>query len=188
MRSLAIDRSLEGIAGKPAGINTTPNSMIPTVMSANTPRTLYAVGKFTASANGTAIAGLDLAELTSNGAIGLVVRAGATSITCRGQTSTSNSVSLDRSGLLANKLYASMITWTGYSFISRVWGFEKQQDTTSANLSAPMVANPNLRLVSGSNGDKTTGVISIVYATSHNENTYNSILSYLSMRYANYIY
>lgn len=185
MRSLAIDKSLEGIAGVPAGINVTPNSLVPTVMAANSPRTLYAVGKFTSLATADAIAGLDLADLTSNGAIGLVVRAGATSITCRGQTSTSAGLSMTRAELLTNTLYAIMVVWTGYSFISRVWGFGVQQ-ITSDNPSSPLTANPNLRLVSRSSG-ATTGVISIAYATAHTENIYNRILSYLSMRYANVI-
>ena len=187
MRSLAIDKSLDGIAGVPAGINTTPNSLVPTVMPANSPRTLYAVGKFTSSAFDSPIGGLDLLDTGGNGGIGLIVRASGSKITCRGQTSTSGSIFMNHTGLLNDTLYASMITWTGYSFISRVWGYGAQQ-ITSGDLSSPIQANPNLRLVSVLGGAKTTGVISIAYATSHGENIYNRILSYLSMRYANYIY
>ena len=188
MRSLAIDSSLEGIAGAPIAMLTVPNtSSIPLDIGTTEARTLYAVvSTSTLSAdtavasiggnsnNNTALAGAQIIRSTALGKGGLAHR---------GQVIGGNTIFQNIfPGWPWDKPLAVCGWWNGSSFGGQ--GYRKSPIIGMTPAVGSMNPAPCLRLAPIAS-DGTTPIAALAYRGVHDLDTRTNILSWLMQRYGN---
>ena len=186
MRSLAIDQSLEGIAGPPLAMLTVPNTTSnPLNIGPTEARTLYAVASTTALSSGTGIANIGANVNSSNAFEGAqIIRSGekgAGGFVHRSQAIGGALVIQNvLKGWPWNTPLAVCGWWDGSVFGSQGYGSAVIVSAPATGLS--MNSTPPLRLAPMWSGG-TTPIAALAYRGAHDLNTRTRILGWLMQRY-----
>ena len=186
MRSLAIDSSLEGIAGPPLAMLTVPNtSSSPLNIGPTEARTLYAIGSTLATASYTSIANLGGTVNGANTAAGgQVIRSqnlGVGGLTHRAQTIGGTIIVQNmKAGWPWGVPLAVCGWWDGNRFGSQ--GYRSTPTVSAPSVGGNMSTAPCLRMAPiASNG--TTPIAALAYRGVHDLATRTRILGWLMQRY-----
>ena len=187
MRSLAIDSSLEGIAGPPLAMITVPNTSSSALdIGPTQARTLYAVGS-TPSAQSRATAIANIGGSNNNGTLfsgAQVICSIALDIgglSHRAQVIGGAAVSQDiLPGWPWNRPLAVCGWWDGSAFGSQGY---LSAPTVSAPAGGSMNASPRLRLAPIPADANTTPIAALAYRGVHDLATRTRILNWLMQRY-----
>ena len=183
MRSAAVDRRLEAIAGPPLAMLTIPNTASdPLDIGVTEPRIMYAVASTSETANASPIANLGGTNNIVNGAPGIqVIRSnnvGIGGFSHRAQTLTGitafQSINV---GWPWNSPLAACGWWTGAKFFAQAL----QSNIPEYATSGEMAANPTLRLAPVS--IQVTPLTALAYRGVHDLATRTRILAWLMRRY-----
>lgn len=182
MRSLAIDSSLEGIAGPPLAMLTVPNTdSSPLDLGPTEARTLYAVGSTTELSYYTEVA--SIRSITSEGS--QLIRScyvGSGGLQLRGQVIGGNPILQDiEVGWPWNTPMAGCGWWDGSRFGSQ--GYRSTPTVSSPSAGGSMRAAPCLRLAPISVAKGTTPIAALTYRGVHDLATRTRILNWLMQRY-----
>ena len=186
MRSLAIDSSLEGIAGIPLAMLTVPNtSSIPLDIGPTEARTLYAVASSTAISDARAVASIGSDSNNSWSFPGSQIihsrDRGLGGVTHRVQVIGGAAIFQDiLSDWPWSKPLAVCGWWDGSRFGSQGY---RSAPTVSAPSTGSMNTAPCLRLASISNG--VIPIAALAYRGAHDLDTRTRILGWLMQRYGN---
>ena len=184
MRSLAIDSSLQGIAGPPLAMLTVPNTASsPLDIGPTEARTLYAIGSTQATASSGPIANLGGTWNGANAVVGgQVIRSqllGVGGLTHRSQTIEGAGISQPmRAGWPWDRPLAACGWWDRSRFGCQGY---REAPTIGESSTGSMNAAPCLRLASISSG--TTPIAALAYRGVHDLATRTRILSWLMQRY-----
>lgn len=189
MRSLAIDSSLEGIAGPPLAMLTVPDTASnPLDIGPTEARTLYAVASTTDLSSSTAIASIGAAGNGSNGEPGAqAIRSndkGIGGLTHRAQAIGGVAIFQPMlTGWPWNTPIAACGWWDGSIFGSQGYLGPTAVSTPATDLS--MNTTPRLRMAPISPTTGTTPIAALAYRGTHDLSTRNRILNWLMQRYGN---
>lgn len=184
MRSAAVDRRLEAIAGAPLAMLTVPNTASdPLDIDVTEPRILYALGIYYGSGIDQVIASLGTPLQTQKGAVGAQVlrfrNVNTVGMTHRCQTSESVAVfqNVVSNGPVGTPM-AGCGWWTGDNF-----GGQGYNSSTifSFPVTGQMNSSPRLRLERPDQDN--VGVISLAYRGVHDLATRTRIINWLMQRY-----
>ena len=187
MRSLAIDSSLEGIAGVPLAMLTVPNTASsPLDIGPTEARTLYTVASTSTQSSSTPVANIGASANESNAEVGAqVIRTGELGyggLTHRVQVIGGGAIYQSiRKGWPWNTPLAVCGWWDGSRFGCQGYGSTPLISSPSAGGS--MNATPCLRLAPLSVAKGTTPIAALAYRGVHDLNTRTRILNWLMQRY-----
>lgn len=185
MRSAAVDRRLEAIAGPPLAMLTVPNTASgPLDIAPTEARTLYAVGSTTATASAVPLANLGAAVNGTNGEAGAQVirsyNASLGGLEHRAQVIGGTTIfQVVRVGWPWNMPLAACGWWDGQRFYAQ--GYGSSTVITGANQTGEMNPSPRLRMAPLASS--VTPVAALAYRGIHDLATRTRILGWLMQRY-----